>query len=369
MRGPSAPKAPDPYQTAGAQTGQSIGTAIANQTLGMVNQVTPDGSLTYNQTGVKQWTDPASGKVYDLPQYTATQTLSPAQQRLQGLQTQGATNLAQLGADQSARLGSILSKPMSTAGAPNVRAPQLGRVGSGPDMQTVGAGPRLATSYNGDFSADRKRVEDAIIARASPQMEADRRALESRLANQGIQIGSEAYDRAMQNQSQAVNDFRLGAILSGGQEQSRMVGLERDRAIFGNDARQQMFANNITGAGFNNAANQQEFANRMAAQGFNNQAAQQGFGNQQAMRNAYLSEAYAARNQPINEIGALLGTGQVQSPNFVNTPTAQMPTTDLAGLINSGYQNKLGAWQQQNQQRQSTMGGLFGLGSSLIMGL
>lgn len=369
MRGPSAPKAPDPYATAGAQTGQSIGTAIANQTLGMVNQVTPNGSLTYNQTGVKQWTDPASGKIYDLPQYTATQTLSPEQQRLQGFQTQGATNLAQLGADQSKRLGSILSKPMSTAGAPNVTAPEFGFMGPGERKGRLGSGPQLQTGYNGDFSADRKRVEDAIIARANPQMEADRRALESRLANQGIQIGTEAYDRAMQNQSQAVNDFRLGAILSGGQEQSRMVGLERDRAIFGNDAQQQMFNNRATRIGFNNDVRQSEFANSMAARGFNNQARQQDFGNQQAMRNSYLSEAYAARNQPINEIGALLGTGQVQTPNFVNTPTAQMPTTDLAGLINSGYQNKLSAWQQQNQQRQSTMGGLFGLGSSLIMGL
>lgn len=369
MRGQSAPKPPDPYQTAGAQTGQSIGTAIANQTLGMVNQVTPNGSLTYNQTGVKQWTDPASGKVYDLPQYTATQTLSPEQQRLQGLQTQGATNLAQLGADQSKRLGSILSKPMSTAGAPGVSAPTYRDIGSGPRAERIGAVPKLATSYNGDFSADRKRVEDAIIARANPQMEADRRALESRLANQGIQIGTEAYDRAMQNQSQAVNDFRLGAILSGGQEQSRMVGLERDRAIFGNDALQQQFDNNLTRAGFNNAAGQQEYDNRFRATTFNNNNETQRFNADQMLRDKYLAEAYAARNQPINEIGALLGTGQVQSPNFVNTPTAQMPTTDLAGLINSGYQNKLGAWQQQNQQRQGTMGGLFGLGSSLIMGL
>ncbi len=63
-----APKAPDPKETAAAQTGTNIGTAIANQTLGNVNQVTPDGALTYSQTGMTKWTDPTSGKIYDLPQ-------------------------------------------------------------------------------------------------------------------------------------------------------------------------------------------------------------------------------------------------------------------------------------------------------------
>ncbi len=42
----SAPEAPDPKQTASAQTATNIGTAVANNVMGNANQVTPDGNLT-----------------------------------------------------------------------------------------------------------------------------------------------------------------------------------------------------------------------------------------------------------------------------------------------------------------------------------
>ena len=80
--GKNAPKAPDPVKTAGAQTAQNIGTAIAQQAMGSVNQRTPYGSITYNQTGTQSWRDPISGKTYNIPRYTATQTLSAPQQRI-----------------------------------------------------------------------------------------------------------------------------------------------------------------------------------------------------------------------------------------------------------------------------------------------
>ncbi len=40
-------------QTAAASTPTNVGTAVANAYLGNVNQVTPDGSLTYSQSGTK----------------------------------------------------------------------------------------------------------------------------------------------------------------------------------------------------------------------------------------------------------------------------------------------------------------------------
>ena len=82
--GKKAPKPPDPKETASAQTATNIGTAIANSYMGNVNQVTPDGSLTYSQSGTQKWTDPLNGKVYDIPTWTATQTLSQAQQAIKG---------------------------------------------------------------------------------------------------------------------------------------------------------------------------------------------------------------------------------------------------------------------------------------------
>lgn len=84
-------------------------------------------------------------------------------------------------------------------------------------------------------------------------------------------------------------------------------------------------------------------------------------GNQAALTN---------RNQPINEISALLSGSQVSMPNFsgVNTPTPGVAPTDVIGAQgqalaqqNVGYQGNLA----------NTMGinkGLFGLGSAALGG-
>lgn len=84
-------------------------------------------------------------------------------------------------------------------------------------------------------------------------------------------------------------------------------------------------------------------------------------------RSQAFQEAQATRNQPINEIGALLGTGQVSQPQMNQTPTSTIPTTDYAGIVNQDYQNRLGAYNAQQAQRQNMLGGLFGLGSAFIM--
>lgn len=78
-------------------------------------------------------------------------------------------------------------------------------------------------------------------------------------------------------------------------------------------------------------------------------------------------EAQAARNQPINEITALMSGGQVSQPQFQGANMPKIPTTDVAGLINENYNQKMGIYNSQMAQRQGIMGGLFGLGSSLIM--
>lgn len=285
--GKSSPKPPDPKETSAASTSTNVGTAVANAFMGNVNQVTPDGTLNYNQTGTYKWNDPYTGKSYDIPTFTATQTLSDAQQQMKNQTDQAQINLATLAKDQSGRLNDVLSKPF--------------------DPNSVNA-PSLTT----DFSADRQKVEDALMARLQPKMDQDRTRLETQLANSGIQLGSDAYSRAMNDNSQATNDARLGAILSAGQEQSRLTQL-----------------NNSTRA--------------------------------QAMQ-----EAYANRNQPINEISALMSGSQVSQPNFVNANMPNIPTTDVAGLINTNYDQQVAAYQQKAGATNAILGGLFGLGGKMI---
>lgn len=368
--GKSAPKPPDPKETASAQTATNIGTAIANSYMGNVNQVTPDGSLTYSQSGTQKWTDPLSGKTYDIPTWTATQSLSKNQQLIKGQNDAASLNLAKLANTQSGRLNSLLSSPVDTGKLPawgdpsKIGLPSYTKFQNGPELQSqLGDAGEIQSSYGTDFSADRQRVEDALMARLNPQLDRDRAALEQRAADQGLQPGSAAYDRMMDQANRSASDARYGAILNAGQEQSRLAGLARDAATFSNDAQQQKYAQGLSSAEFGNNSKQQTFANQNSTTAANNALADQGFNAaltktnaQNQQRQIQLQEAFAKRNQPINEISALLSGAQVQNPQFMNIQGQTMPTVDYAGIVNSNYGQQMQAY----QAKQQALGGLLG---------
>ncbi len=347
-----APKAPDPRETAAAQTGTNIGTAVSNSWLNNVNQVTPDGTLSYNQTGTQKYFDPYTRKTYDIPTFTATQTLSPQQQAIKDQADGAELNLGKLANSQSGRLNDLLGRPMDLSGAP--AGGNAGNLNT-PQYQQFGNGPQLQTSYTDDFSQDKQAVQDAMMSRLDPKLEQDRSALEQRLANQGIMPGSKAYETAMNQNAQASNDMRMQAVLAGGQEQSRLANLSHQQATFGNNANQQMWNNQFQATQGNNVLAGQKYADQQTQ-----------FNAQNTARNQYLQEQYQQRNQPINEISALLSGAQVTNPNFVNSANSQIANTDVSGIINQDYQNRLGQWQQKQNTTGGALGGLFGLGSKLI---
>ena len=380
MGKPKAPKAPDPTAVGAAQTSTNIGTAIANQSLKNVNQITPDGSLTFSQTGAHTYTDPSSGESYEIPNYTATQTLSPEQQAIADQNYRSSLNLATLGADQSGRLGGLLGRPQDTSSLPDrgaisdVRQTNLDRIGSGPELQTeIAPAGDITRTYGTDFSQDRQRVEDALFSRINPQLQRDQEALDSRLAAQGIRLGSEAYTAAQSDHSKRVNDARFGAVLNAGQEQSRLAGLEANRAGFENAAQAQAFGQNAAGAGFTNAARQQGFDNEARGIQFGNQASLSEanadlarFNAANAARGQALSEDFAVRNQPINEITALASGAQIQTPNFITPQTASIPTTDVAGIQFGAFNAANQQYNQERARHDALIGGLFGSASNLL---
>lgn len=280
---PKAPQAPDPATTAKLQTGATIDAYNATNAGGMVNQRGPDGSLTYNQVG--EYIDPSTGKA--VPRFEAVTQLSDAAQQRYDTTNAATQNLA--------NIAKLLSGQIESTAGQQVSYDNL---------------PELAGS--GGYEASRKAVEDAIYSRLNPQMAQAREGLATRLANSGIRVGSAAYDRAMQNQGMTENDARMQAVLAGGQEQSRMAGLDS------------------------------------------------------AARAQLLQERTSAANEPINRLSALLSQTQVNTPNYQTYQPGQVQTTDVASIVGNNYAQQQQAYQQKLASQQAGLGGLFGLGATLI---
>jgi hypothetical protein len=313
MGGSSPPPPTPPKETSAAQTGANISTAIANNFMSNANLIGADGSTQMtNQTGTYRFTDPYTNQSYDIPTFTRTESLSPVRQQTLAQNNQANLNLATLGANTSRDLIGNMQKQLTAADlGPR---PELGQ---------------LRTSYDTEFTADRGRTEEALFSRLNPKLQQDRAALETQLSNQGIKLGSAAYDRAMGNFGQQSNDARMAAILASGQEQSRLADLARQSAGFGNAAQMDQYNAGLSGRAQN------------------------------------MQEAFALDNQPINKAMALASGTQVAMPQFQAFNSARIPTTDNAGIINNYDAQQFQRWQAEEQNNQRMMGGLMGGLSSM----
>lgn len=254
--GKSAPSAPDPYETAAAQSGMNRDTAITQMQLNSGTQINPWGTVSTEQTGQNSFVDSQGNTVYT-PEFTQTTTLSDSQQEIFDQSQAAQGNLAALANDQSAFLQDYLSEP---------------------------------------FSFENSDAEQWAFDLASPRIlerqQQNEAALRSTLVNKGIREGSAAWDSEM----------------------ARLTNANTDQM------------------------------NQLALTG----------------RSQAFSEAMAQRNQPINEITALLSGSQVSNPSQMSSgmPQVGVAGVDYTGLVNQEYQAELA-------NHQNMMGGLFGIGSSI----
>lgn len=277
-----------------------------------VNQYTPYGSLVYRQeapqqqfsesaynqalqnykAGQQAWQE--SGQVGEAPKapvysdflttqgtpddnWSVTQTLSPEQQKLLDYQNQTSIGLGELTGTGLDYVKGMMQDPFTTE--------NLANLGFDPGQ-----------SY-----------QNAYMERMKPQLDQSREQTQQKLANQGITIGSKAYEEAMRLQGQRENDALLGATTQG----------------FG------------TGL----------------------QARQQGF-----------NEAAYQRNEPLNTLNAVRTGAQVTNPSYVSVP--QQATTKGADLLGAataeGNYNTASANAAQAGSSNMTSG-LVSLGAAGIM--
>jgi hypothetical protein len=79
--------------------------------------------------------------------------------------------------------------------------------------------------------------------------------------------------------------------------------------------------------------------------------------------------ALTERNQPINEITALMSGSQVSQPGFIsNTPTPGIAPTDFLGAQQQSLNQQNVGYNAKVAQNQALMSGLFGLGGAAVKG-
>ena len=287
-------KAPKTPDYAGAATATAEGNKAAALATGALNRPTQITPTGSQTWSLKEGADPNNPQPGD---WIATTSYSPEQQKLYEGQTsaqQGLVNTANVGVGGLAGLG----------------------VGQGLGNTTP--------SFTGDvsktadqFSADRQAISDALYANQTKylgdQFARDDERLRSQLLSRGLTEGSAAYENALRDQQRTQNDAYGTAANNATSQSAQMQKLMQDALL-------------------NSASTQQN----LYLQG--------------------LSGAATEQNQPLNQILALLGGGQVSQPNLQGYGQyGQYQGADLLSAANARYNSGLASAQYNNQVNSQNM--------------
>jgi hypothetical protein len=259
----SAPQTPDYGAAAEKTAAGNLEAAKYATKANRVNQYTPYGNLTYKELGDGTWEQ--------------TQTLTPQAQATLDKQMALSDKYADTASTGFDKVQGLLSNPELDMSQLPARAMNVGQT-----------------------------AQDAMMSRLQPQLAQQEEALRTRMANQGITLGSDAYGKEMTAQGQRANDLQLQAALQG-------INLDQ--------------------------------ANRASA----------------------LQEQAYIQDRPLNLVNALRSGAQVQSPQFQSyAQQGQTAGPDYMNAANAQYQADLGATNAANAGMSGMTGGLFGIGSGIL---
>lgn len=305
-KGGDAPAAPDPYVVANATTQTNNQTAQFNKALNLNNYSNPFGSQQSTQIG----TDPATGA----PIYNTNITASGPLQSLINSTMGSAGNANSTVNNALFGLGGLTARYDTLNGKLGALAGQID-----PNAAQL-AGQR---GQNAAYAAQTQYLD--------PRFSQGQTSLESQLANQGFTPGSQAYDNAMKNfnlsKNQAYSDAANQSILTGQQIGTQM--LQNELAAVG------------TQAGL------------VGQQG-------QNLGQQGAL---YGQQASLAQ-LPFSQLATLASL----VPGNTGTAQSASSPANIAQAFQNQYAGQLNQYNTGVASANSTMGGLFGLGSAGLMG-
>jgi hypothetical protein len=440
--GNDAPPPPD-YAAAAKETASgNLEAARYATNANRINQVTPYGSLNYNYTPQYD----AEGKETGAG-WTQTMNLTPQAQATLDKQMALSNQYADAATTGFGNIKGLMENPnIDISGMPQMRGIDMSQVsgvrrlnpmmsGGGQEgsddssfgnirqLNSVGGGVGINTSNLNDIRGLNaeglqsvrqlgldglpqapinagQTAQDALFSRMNPSLARDDEALRTRLANQGIQLGSSAYNREMELAGQRANDMRLQAAAQGigldqaarnaafgerkdlsafdqglnqqqfGQRQAmtnadltqrnQLFGENQAQAAMGLQSQAQQFAQNQAMSNFDLQRNNQAFAQNQAASNFDLNLANQQFGQQQNLasmsgqqRNQALQEAFALQSRPLDLVNALRTGAQVQNPQF-NSFAQQETTTgpNMTQAAQLGYEGQMGLFNAKQAEKE-----------------
>ena len=336
-KSPSPPPPPDPVATANAQAAANLAAMKTNLRYNRIPETAPGLNISYIRD--------AEG----IPIHKTT-TLGPTQQALFNKSQNVALDLAN-------RAGQLVSgvptTPFNYDGLPS----QVSNV----DLSALPAlNPvNYQTSIDRSNSA-RDRVEQSLYNRSASLLEPGfaraQQDLEQNLRDRGIPRDSQAWDYEMaqlsRNQNEARQRIADQAVAAGGNEASRIFGVDQQAANFTNQALQNQFATNQT-------LRQQALSEAQQNAAMQNQARATG-----------ATERLAQRNQAVNEASAAV-TGRAALPSYQLGGIPQF-STSAPDIMSATYQSHNAAmqnYQARIAQQNATMQGIGQLAGAVVGGI
>lgn len=240
------------------------------------------------------------------PAWQQTTALSKPQQAIFNNTQNAQTTTSGLASQLASNAQSQLSTPATTAGLPGI-----------------------ASSVNGgNLDAARQQAQDAVYKQQTsmldPQYQQQKTQLDAQLAAQGITSGSEAYNNAENNFARQ-KDFAYGQA--------------RDAAVTqGNDTANQQFNQGLSNAQLQNSANTQG-----------------------------LNQLFSLRGNTLNELQALMGGSQVNTPQVSQPGQINTANTDVASNFYASQQQQQANANAKNAASNANTQAGAGILSAILM--
>jgi hypothetical protein len=274
-------------------------------------------------------------------------------QDAQGNWTQSQTMNPLIKAGQDQALAAYLKASQEASNQGSFQAPSYDMVNNR-YWEAIGNGNFDPNAYGSIGEFDRTQGDkvasdmyESSMSRLRPQQEQDVAAIDSKLRQQGLQPGTEAYDRAMKNMTTSQGDVNSKLALD-----STSAGYNAAMGIYNTNlgGQNQRFNQGLEGYNANTDQDWKAFQGALGSQ------------------DQQYAQAMASYNLPMERAQAASQLfSQAPGSNWQGFGTASgYAPADMTGAANASYQAKMGGYNSGQNKKNSMMGAGTSLGSAFL---